>query len=211
MGYSPFQHWTVGWGHCNTQKHKGVICLFKKGTSHLAVAIKWGPVYLQNPKISIYKFQLRCFQPLQSSKTMDHMDKPPKSQAFLCWLSFVIWHTMGSAKHWWKRYSMRIWLDLVYRLLVLQGWTISLPSSPSSPVASYLTEQGYLRWTNEDPIAFSSSRTAFWHASQGICLKILYRMNLKREKKKEKYCHCSSASLQLLKWLCRWERGREFN
>lgn len=140
---------------------KGMIYLFRKGTSHLAAAVKWGPVSLQNSKISIYEFQLLYFQPLQSSKTMDHMEKIPKPQVFLCWLSFVIWYTLGSTKQQWKRYSTRIWLDLVYRLLVMQGWTISLPSSPSSPVTSYLTEQGCPKRTNEDPVAFSCCRTVF--------------------------------------------------
>lgn len=82
---------------------------------------------------------------------------------------------------------------------------------------------GYLQdldcsWTNEDPIVSSHCGTACQHASQLMCLKVYYRVNLQHENK-EKYCYCSSAraslpcftssaSLWLLKWLCRWEGGK---
>lgn len=71
---------------------------------------------------------------------------------------------------------------------------------------------------NKDLIVSSRCSTTCQHASQLMCLKMYYRVNLQYENK-QKYCHCSSAraslpcftssaSLWLLKWLCRWEGGK---
>lgn len=78
MGLCPFQqHWTVGFAHCNTWNHAIKVWFGSRGRliSRLAAARKWGPASLfQTPKC---KFQLLYFQPLQSSKRTNDVEKTP--------------------------------------------------------------------------------------------------------------------------------------
>lgn len=130
---------------------KVVICLFRKGTSHPAVAIKWGPFSLQNPKISISKIQLQ--------NNGSHGKNPKASSSFML-AYFVIWLSYGLRQAPVKETQHEDLAGSGVQAACFAGMNYLPFSSPFSPVTSYLTEQGCLKWTNEDPIAFSSSRTA---------------------------------------------------
>lgn len=67
---------------------KGVICLFREGTSHLAVAIKWGPASLQNPKMQISTALLPASAEQQKQWTT--WKKTPKASSIFM-LALVLW------------------------------------------------------------------------------------------------------------------------
>lgn len=198
---------------------KGGICLFRKGTSHLAVAIKWGPVYLQPPKISIYKFQFSASNLCRAAKQWTTWKNPQSLKYFYAGL--VLWSgtpwaqlsTSGRGTVWGFDW---IWctgclfcrdelspFPAPHLLQLLPTWQSRGASSELmrilllSPAAQQLSDM-----LANEPL---------W--------KYIYRVTLKRGKKVKKYCHCSSAraswpcfsssaSLQLLKWLRGWERRR---
>lgn len=67
---------------------KGVICLFREGTSHLAVAINWGPASLQNPKMQISTALLPASAEQQKQWTT--WKKNPKASSIFM-LALVLW------------------------------------------------------------------------------------------------------------------------